>query len=284
MGEDPPAATVPLSTERLIVHRRGPDADRDGWALCRRADRRVVGRLRVGHAPAANGIVIGWEVTSGWQDRGYAEEAVSAAAGYAVDVLGASRVTALVAPGDREARRVACRAGLARAGSRRIGGRELEVFALDVAPVDPGSASVREATAEEVVGLRQRVLRPHQPPSALLDAAADPAAVDLATVTPSGRVVACARVCRETPPWTAPAAEWWRLRNMATSAQARGAGLGRRLVDAALQRARAAGAERVWCAARTESAGFYTRCGFEPMTDAWNDPELGPHVGMARPA
>lgn len=283
MGEGPPAVTVPLSTERLVVDRRGPDADLDGWALRRRADRRVVGRLRVADAPAGDAIVIGWEITAGWQGRGYADEAVSAAAGYAVDVRGASRVTALVAPDDEEARRVAPRAGFAPAGRRRVGGREHEVFALEVPPVDPGSAFVREATAEEVVGLRQRVLRPHQPPSALL-ASDDADGVDLAAVTPEGRVAACARLCREPPPWTAPAGEWWRLRNMATSAQARGAGLGRRLVDAALQRARAAGAERVWCAARTASAGFYTRCGFEPVTDAWDDPELGPHVGMARPA
>lgn len=284
MGEGPPAATVPLSTERLIVDRRRPAGDLDGWALCRRADRRVVGQLRVEEASAADGVVIGWEITSDWQGRGYADEAVSAAVGYAIDVLGASRVTALVGPDDREARRVARRAGLAPAGRRRLGGRELAVLALDVAPVDPASTSVREAAPEEVVGLRQRVLRPHQPPSTLLDAADDPAAVDLVAVTPSGRVVACARLCREPPPWTAPAAEWWRLRNMATSAQTRGAGLGRRLMDAALQRARAAGAERVWCAARTAAAGFYTRCGFEPVTDAWDDPELGPHVGMARPA
>lgn len=283
MREGPPAETVPLSTERLVVDRPGPDADLDGWALCRRADQRVVGRLRVADAPAPDGIVIGWEITSGWQGRGYADEAVSAAVGYAVDVLGASRVTALVAPDALEAGRVAQRAGLAPVGRRRVGGRELEVFALEMPAVDPGSVLVRTATAEEVVGLRQRVLRPHQPPSALLDTADDLAAVDLAAVTPNGRVVACTRLCREPPSWTAQTAEWWRVRNMATSAQARGAGLGRRLVDAALQRARAAGAERVWCAARTASVDFYTRCGFEPMTDTWHDPELGPHVGMARP-
>lgn len=277
MGEGPPAETVPLSSERLIVDRLDPG----GWALRRRADRRLVGWLQVEPARAADEVEVSWEITQGWQGRGYAEEAGAAAVGYVIDVLGASRVTALV-PADDDARRVARRAGLAPARPHGDGtGRER--FTVRVPPVDPGSVRVREATAREVVGLRQRVLRPHEPPSALL-ASDDVDAVDLAAVTPSQWVVACARLCREAPPWPAPEVAWWRLRNMATSAPARGMGLGRRLVEAALQRARAAGAERVWCSARTASVDFYTRCGFEPTTDTWDDPELGPHVGMARPA
>lgn len=276
MGQGPPAETVPLSTERLIVDRLAPG----GWALRRRADRRVVGRLHVEPAPAADEVKVRWAIARGWQGRGYAGEAVAAAVGYAIDVLGASRVTAVV-PTDDDARRTARRAGLAPAGPHDDG-TGLERFAVGVPPVDPGSVRVREATAREVVGLRQRVLRPHEAPSALL-ACDDVDAVDLAAVTPEERVVACARLCREAPPWAALEQGWWRLRNMATSAPARGMGLGRRLVEAALQRARTAGAERVWCAARTASVGFYTRCGFEPVTDAWDDPELGPHVGMTRP-
>lgn len=276
MGEGPPAETVPLSTERLVLDR----LDLGGWALRRRADRRVVGWLHAEPTPASDEVEVSWEIARGWQGRGYAAEAVAGAVGYAIDVLGASRVTAVVAADD-DARRTARQAGLAPAGPHDDG-TDLEHFAVGVPPVDPGSVHVREATAREVVGLRQRVLRPHEPPSALL-ASDDVEAVDLAAVTPEERVVACARLCREAPPWATLEQGWWRLRNMATSASARGMGIGRRLVEAALERARAAGAERVWCAARTASVGFYTRCGFEPVTGAWDDPELGPHVGMTRP-
>lgn len=281
MGERPPAETVPLSTERLVVDRSTSSDELDGWTLRRRADGRVVGRLRVEAAPNADRVEISWQIAPAWRDAGYAAEAVAGAVGYGVDVLGVRRVTALVPAGDEEARRTAHRAGLGPTGRPAAGSGDLEAFVMHVPPVDTGAVRVREATAEEVVGLRQRVLRPHESPAALL-ASDDRDAVDLAAVTPTQRVVACARLCREPPSWATPATDWWRLRNMATSAQARGLGLGRQLVDAALQRARTAGAERVWCAARTGSAGFYTRCGFEPVTDPWDDPELGPHVGMAR--
>lgn len=285
MGEEePPAETVPLSTERLRADPPGPGEPPEGWVLRRRADERVVGRLRVTATPHTDEAEIGWDLACEACDPGYAEEVVSAAVGYAVDVRGASRVTALVPPDDA-ARRAARRAGLAPTGRPDAGNPAREVFAVRIPPVDPETVTVRAATPEEVLGLRQRVLRPHEPPSALL-ADADAEAVDLAAVTSTQRVVACARLSRDAPPWAVPTAAtaWWRLRNMVTSAQARGLGLGQRLVDAALQRARAAGAERVWCAARTTSVGFYTRCGFQPVTDVWDDPALGPHVGMEHPA
>jgi GNAT superfamily N-acetyltransferase len=53
-----------------------------------------------------------------------------------------------------------------------------------------------------------------------------------------------------------------RLRGMAVAPEAQGLQVGRALVDAGLDLARAAGARKVWASARLSAMGFYERCGF----------------------
>lgn len=304
-----PAGAVPFSSERLIASRRrgdrgapaagrrvparaDPDPD-DGaggaddaaigvgrWALQRRVDERVVGAVALTALRPGTGrrVEVRWRVTRECGGRDYDAEAAAAAIGYAIDVVGVGEVVAAVQPTRRQARDAAVRAGMIPIGRLVLGGRRRDAFAVRVAPVDPDHVRVREACPEEVVGLRQRVLRPHQAPSELLARADD--AVDVAAVTPSGRAVGCARLSPEAPPWPEAARATWRLRHMAVSATARGLGVGRRLVDDVLSRARRAGAAGVWCAARTPSQGFYARCGFHVVGQPWDDPVLGPHVGM----
>lgn len=249
------------------------------WALQRREDTAVVGEIGLVPLPGHDRVELGWHLARAWWGRGYATEAGAAAVGYGFDVVGLDEVAAVVDPANRRSRAVARRVGLAPAGRWHAYGRSVDAFALRAPPVDPRHVRLRPATADEVAGLRQRVLRPHQPPSAL---AADdpPGAVDVAAVTLAGRVVACARLSPEAAPWPAAAGATWRLRHMAVSAIARRLGVGRRLVDDVLARARAAGAAGVWCAARTPVQGFYARCGFHTVGRPWTDAVLGPHVGM----
>jgi ribosomal protein S18 acetylase RimI-like enzyme len=53
-----------------------------------------------------------------------------------------------------------------------------------------------------------------------------------------------------------------RLRSMAVDPALQGGGVGRLLVDAAVERLRAAGMQRVWCNARDTAIGFYERLGW----------------------
>jgi predicted GNAT family N-acyltransferase len=67
---------------------------------------------------------------------------------------------------------------------------------------------------------------------------------------------------------------------MATEAAVRGTGAGQALLDDGLARVAARGGDLVWCDARVTAAGFYERAGFTVVTEPYDKPGLGPHVGM----
>jgi ribosomal protein S18 acetylase RimI-like enzyme len=67
---------------------------------------------------------------------------------------------------------------------------------------------------------------------------------------------------------------------MATDPAVRGAGAGRALVAEGLDRVRAQGGDLVWCHARVAAAGFYERMGFVVVTEPYDKPPIGLHVGM----
>lgn len=145
--------------------------------------------------------------------------------------------------------------------------------------MSPAPPRVERVAAEVVRPLRQRVLRPHQtveqqvfegddhPEAAHFAAYADDGAdqvIGIASITPEGE----------------PGA--WRVRGMATDPEGgRGTGAGGALLLACLGHARANGATRVWCNARTPARGFYERYGFAAEGEEFELPRIGPHFVMA---
>jgi predicted GNAT family N-acyltransferase len=127
--------------------------------------------------------------------------------------------------------------------------------------------------------LRQSVLRPHQSlaeqvyPGDALPGAAHFAAYD------AGALIGVASIAPEPHPH-APAPGDWRIRGMATEPATRGRGAGALLLDACLTHARAEGAARVWCNARSPVRGFYERAGFAVEGDEFTLPGIGPHLLM----
>jgi GNAT superfamily N-acetyltransferase len=83
-------------------------------------------------------------------------------------------------------------------------------------------------------------------------------------------------------PWAPERPDAWRLRGMATAEGLRGAGIGTRLLRAAVDHVRAEGGTLVWCNARVGALAFYEREGFTAAGERYEDPELGPHVPMQR--
>lgn len=145
----------------------------------------------------------------------------------------------------------------------------------------PTSHQLRRITAEETRPLRQRVLRPHQPPEAMVYPGDDhPDTLHLGAYM-GEQQVGVASLYREAPPGEVdPAA--WRLRGMAVAPELQGAGFGRALLERCVEHATEQGGTRVWCNARTSAARFYTVMGFAVVGDEFELPGIGPHHVMVR--
>lgn len=131
----------------------------------------------------------------------------------------------------------------------------------------------RVVDPDVTLALRQKVLRPHQTPEQV-KAAGD--GLPGIAVFVDGEVVACASVRPEPMPGD-PREGDWRLRGMASDPAVRGQGYGAIALNAALDHARARGAKRVWCNARTPALGFYERHGFAVAGEEFDLPDAGPH-------
>jgi len=135
---------------------------------------------------------------------------------------------------------------------------------FEVGPVDP--AVTRP--------LRRRVLRPHESLEEL--ASHEPPGVHAVGALDGGELIAVGFVCPDGEPGE------WRVRGMATAPEYRGRGTGAAILEALVDHARAQGATRVWCNARTPALSLYARAGFEPESEEFDIPGIGPHVVMAR--
>jgi predicted GNAT family N-acyltransferase len=141
------------------------------------------------------------------------------------------------------------------------------------------TVTVEEAPAEETYALRGAVLRPNGG-EITWAGDEDPATFHLAARTEDGSVVGVVRFSPSPCPWRPLAHAPWQLRGMATAAAVRGTGAGRLLVTDGLARVAERGGDLVWCDARIEAAGFYERMGFTVVTEEFDRPGIGPHVGM----
>lgn len=140
--------------------------------------------------------------------------------------------------------------------------------------------AVHAVPAAATYALRQRVLRPHQRVEDMaLPGDDDPSTVYLATRADDGTVTGCLRLQQVPCPWR-DESRAWQLRAMAVDEAQRGQGLGAILVAGAVDHVARAGGGLLWCNARLAAVPFYARAGFVVVTDPWDEPPIGPHVGM----
>jgi predicted GNAT family N-acyltransferase len=137
---------------------------------------------------------------------------------------------------------------------------------------------VDEVPAETTHALRRGVLRPDGG-EITWAGDEDPATFHLAARTADGAVVGVVRFSPAACPWRSARAPW-QLRGMATDPAVRGTGAGRALLVDGVARVAARGGDLLWCDARVTAAGFYERMGFAVVTDPYDKPGIGPHVGM----
>jgi len=133
---------------------------------------------------------------------------------------------------------------------------------------------VKEIPIEATRPLRQAVLRPHQ---TVEEVAAHEAGDAWAVGVFDGDELVSVG-------FTAPDGEpgAWRIRGMATAAQARGRGAGTAVLDALVAHAHENGATRIWCNARAPARTLYERAGFVVTSEEFELPEIGPHYVMEK--
>ncbi len=144
---------------------------------------------------------------------------------------------------------------------------------------DAGTIIVDEVTPEVTYALRAAVLRPDGG-EITWAGDEDPATFHLAARSSDGRVVGVVRFSPAPCPYRPSAGAPWQLRGMATDPAVRGSGAGRALLADGLTRVAARGGDLVWCDARVPALGFYERFGFTVVTERFDKPGIGPHVGM----
>lgn len=150
---------------------------------------------------------------------------------------------------------------------------------------NPDAIEFRPATIDEIYELRFAVLRPKQTPIKLHfpgDEDSPPNTWHFGAFAPHPpRVLACL---------TLFASEWEQkpaiqLRGMAVAEEARGTGLGRKLLQTAEWAVRenpTARDWRWWCNARTPAIGFYEKLGWKVASEEFLIEGVGPHKKMVR--
>jgi predicted GNAT family N-acyltransferase len=143
----------------------------------------------------------------------------------------------------------------------------------------PLTVTVDEVPAGVTYVLRGAILRPDGG-EVTWAGDEDPATFHLGAHASDGSVIGVVRFSPAPCPWRPLAAAPWQLRGMATDPAVRGSGAGRALVVEGLARVAARGGDLVWCDARVSAAGFYERMGFTVLTEEFDKPGIGRHVGM----
>jgi predicted GNAT family N-acyltransferase len=138
---------------------------------------------------------------------------------------------------------------------------------------------VEQVPAYLVLPLRQRVLRAHQN-VADVGFEGDETGTHFAAFDTSSAIVGVVSLIGE-PPDTSGTPSW-RLRGMATEPALQRQGVGRALMSGLLDFVARSGGGSLWCNARLHAVGFYELFGFVVTGEVFEEPDIGPHVRMAR--
>ncbi len=134
---------------------------------------------------------------------------------------------------------------------------------------------VRVAELDEVRPLQRAVLRPNGPLPGDRPPSAD--ALHVAALR-NGSVIGAATLLPEE--WPGPGVvrhPSWRLRAMVVAEAERGTGVGRAVLDRAVELAVSQGVGSLWAEARSSALGFYERTGWTVDGDEWIKAGIGPH-------
>lgn len=137
---------------------------------------------------------------------------------------------------------------------------------------------IEEVSAEATYDLRARVLRGGAGDAEVrFSCDDDPATIHLAVSDEHRRTVAVASLVPAPTPLR-PGRAAWRLRGMAVEPALQGGGIGSQLLDAVVERGRAAGADVLWAHGRDSALPFYRRRGWSVEGDGYLEVGLPHHT------
>ncbi len=141
------------------------------------------------------------------------------------------------------------------------------------------SLSIEQVDPAATWHLRRMVLRPHQTVEQVAADSDKPGVFAIGALLERS-LRACAVAMPEPFPDRPEQPDAWRIRGMAAHPEHRGQGLGTLVLDRLLAELRLRDAKLAWCHARVRAVPLYERAGFATIGEAWDDPEIGPHVRM----
>jgi GNAT superfamily N-acetyltransferase len=140
----------------------------------------------------------------------------------------------------------------------------------------PRTLTIRRARIEEILALRHRILREGLPLEAANFAGdRDETTLHVGAFDASNVTLGCASMMLNA--WEGEPA--WQLRGMATDTSLQSLGVGKAVLDylTELALARPRHVRLFWCNARVPALRFYTRQGWQVMSDEFDIPTAGPH-------
>ncbi|MEC9282717.1 MAG: GNAT family N-acetyltransferase [Bdellovibrionota bacterium] len=139
---------------------------------------------------------------------------------------------------------------------------------------------VKLAKTNEVLDLRQKILRPKLPKEESLYPTDDlDTSFHLAAFTEDNEVIGVASFFPEDYKDSKLA---YRLRGMASAEKARGLGVGKALLNFSFDELKERGCDLLWCNAREIAFPFYEKLGFKYDSEIFDIPKIGPHKVMIR--
>jgi len=141
--------------------------------------------------------------------------------------------------------------------------------------------TILEISVEQTRPVRQKVLRPHQEAHELIYPGDDAADTFHLGAVLGDETLAILSMYHESAPEAISGSSGWRIRGMASLPNARGTGLGKKLVEIARDRVWEVDRAVIWCNARESAFGFYEKLGFEIVGGIFEIEGIGPHAVMA---
>ena len=139
--------------------------------------------------------------------------------------------------------------------------------------------TLKHITAQQARPHRQAILRPGQPPEAVIYAKDDNPETRHFAIFESDEILAVASLENDPFPFNGEVLSW-RMRGVGTYPEARGRGYGAILIQASIDHALSKGGKYIWCNARVAAIPFYAASRFVQHGEKFNILGAGIHYMM----